>query len=75
MDISQRVVLDIFKEDQHKILNLMNKKDLLSEKLNNSLRSMQGVSELAAAKNVPDIIRGNIFKVSKNPQAISTTLI
>ena len=63
METSQRAVQDRFEKDKYDILNLMDNKDLLSDNLNYSFQSMQGVTELAAVKKVPNIITGNIFKV------------
>ena len=65
IEISQWSVQDIYDKDKHYILNLVDKKDLLSEKLNYSFQSMQGFSEMAAVKKVPNIITGNIFKVRR----------
>ena len=63
MDISQWAVQGKFEKDRQYILNLADKRDFLSEKLNYSFQSMQGFTKLAVVKKVPNIITGNIFKV------------
>ena len=69
--ISQWAVQDIYNKDKQYVLNIVEKKDFLSEKLNYSFQSMQGFSEMAAVKKVPNIITGNIFKVCRTIHAFT----